>query len=127
MQESRELSLKNSRKNIDHTPLPITLSTHNSKVDAINQRELARINKREFTYQATVKDTFPESMFPMDQTLTLKVGARVMFVKNDSSQEKLYYNGKLGEVTSLAKDAITVTCDDGSEIEVHRETWENIR
>ena len=127
VQENRELSLKNSRKNIDHTPLPITLSTHNSKVDAINQRELARINKREFTYQATVKDTFPESMFPMDQTLTLKVGARVMFVKNDSSQEKLYYNGKLGEVTSLAKDAITVTCDDGSEIEVHRETWENIR
>ena len=105
----------------------ITLSTHNSKVDAINQREMALLQGNTYTYHATVKDTFPESMFPMDQSLSLKVGARVMFIKNDSSSEKLYYNGKLGHVSSLSKDAITVTCEDGTEVEVHKETWENLR
>ena len=105
----------------------ITLSTHNNKVDAINQREMEQLKGRLYSFQATVKDSFPESMFPMDHTLLLKVGARVMFVKNDSSQEKLYYNGKLGVVTALSKDAINVTCEDGTMVNVHKETWENIR
>ncbi len=105
----------------------ITLSTHNSKVDAINQREMQMLKGKEYIYNAEIKDTFPESMFPIDKTLTLKVGARVMFVKNDSSQEKLYYNGKLGVVKSLSSTTIQVVCEDDKVIDVHSETWENIR
>ena len=105
----------------------ITLSTHNSKVDAINQRELEALQGDIYTYQARVKDTFPESMYPIDKTLTLKVGAKVMFVKNDSEPEKLYYNGKLGTVTALSKNEIHVLCEDGTEVDVHTETWENLR
>ena len=105
----------------------ITLSTHNSKVDAINQREMDALKGKEYTYKATITDTFPESMYPIDEQLTLKVGARVMFIKNDSSTDKLYYNGKLGVVTSLSKQAIHVRCDDGTEVNVHNEVWENIR
>ena len=105
----------------------ITLSTHNSKVDAINQREMDALKGKEYTYKATITDTFPESMYPIDEQLTLKVGARVMFIKNDSSTDKLYYNGKLGVVTSLSKQAIHVLCDDGTEVNVHNEVWENIR
>ena len=105
----------------------ITLSTHNSKVDAINQREMNALKGKEYTYHATITDIFPESMYPIDEQLTLKVGARVMFIKNDSSTDKLYYNGKLGVVTSLSKEAINVRCDDGTEVNVHNEVWENIR
>ena len=105
----------------------ITLSTHNIKVDAINQREMDELKGKEYTYKATITDTFPESMYPIDEQLTLKVGARVMFIKNDSSTDKLYYNGKLGVVTSLSKQAINVLCDDGTEVNVHNEVWENIR
>lgn len=105
----------------------ITLSTHNSKVDAINQRELDALKTQTYTYQARVKDTFPESMYPIDKTLTLKVGAKVMFVKNDSAPEKLYYNGKLATVTALSKNEIHVLCEDGTEVDVHTETWENLR
>ena len=105
----------------------ITLSTHNSKVDAINQREMDALKGTEYTYKAKITDVFPESMYPIDEQLTLKVGARVMFIKNDSSTEKLYYNGKLGVVTSLSKQAINVRCDDGTEVNVHNEVWENIR
>ena len=105
----------------------ITLSTHNSKVDAINQREMNALKGKEYSYRATITDTFPESMYPIDEQLVLKVGARVMFIKNDSSSDKLYYNGKLGVVTSLSKQAINVRCDDGTEVNVHNEVWENIR
>lgn len=105
----------------------ITLSTHNTKVDAINQREMNALKGREYCYRATITDTFPESMYPIDEQLVLKVGARVMFIKNDSSSDKLYYNGKLGVVTSLSKQAINVRCDDGTEVNVHNEVWENIR
>ena len=79
----------------------IILSTHNAKVDAINQREMNRLDGKIYSYQATIKDTFPESMFPMDQTLSLKVGARVMFVKNDSSAEKCREAFRYSVVASL--------------------------
>ena len=105
----------------------IVLSTHNRKVDAINQREMDALGGKVYCYSATIKDTFPESMFPMDETLTLKLGARVMFTKNDSSSEKRYYNGKLGIVSHLTDKTITVTCEGEEPIDVHRETWENIR
>lgn len=105
----------------------ITLSTHNRKVDAINDCELEALPGKVYTYHATIKDTFPDSMYPMDETLTLKLGARVMFTKNDSSVEKRYYNGKLGIVSHLTNKTITVTCEGEEPIEVHTETWENIR
>ena len=129
---AQSLQILNTRYLPDFEPTKqeehyITLSTHNSKVDAINRREMEVLNGKAYTYHATIKDSFPDSMFPMDMALTLKVGARVMFIKNDSSQEKLYYNGKLGVVTSLSKEAIHVTCEDGTEVNVHTETWENIR
>ena len=112
-------------------PFHIVLSTHNRKVDAINSRELAALHGKEFTCHAVVKGTFPESQYPADETLTLKEGARVMFIRTDSSPEKQYYNGKLGVVVSLGEDGIVVECegqDGGKErIEVHSETWENIR
>jgi hypothetical protein len=105
----------------------ITLSTHNRKVDAINDREMRALPGKEYTYHATIKDTFPESMYPIDEALNLKLGARVMFTKNDSSAEKRYYNGKLGIVSHLTNKSITVTCEGEDPIEVHMETWENIR
>ena len=104
----------------------IILSTHNQKVDQINERGLAKLPSEARTYQASIEGTFPESMFPNDAELTLKVGARVMFVKNDSSPEKRYYNGKLGIVTALDEDCITVACEDQT-IEVTPEEWQNLR
>lgn len=105
---------------------PIILSTHNQKVDKINADELALLAGKERTFQAKVAGTFPESMYPIDKELTLKIGARVMFVKNDSSSEKRYYNGKLGVVTSWTDDGVKVESE-GKVIDVGTEVWENIR
>ncbi|MBQ5458842.1 MAG: helix-turn-helix domain-containing protein, partial [Bacteroidales bacterium] len=63
-----------------------------------------------------------------DETLTLKVGAQVMFIKNDSSPAKLYYNGKIGKITEIDDTKIMVLCKgDLSPIEVKEEKWENIQ
>lgn len=106
----------------------ILLSTHNRKVDAINERELEALNAPTYTYEAVIRDNFPESMYPMDTTLALKKGAKVMFIKNDSGPQKQYYNGKLGTIVSLDDEKIIVAGEDSHEvIEVHKETWEHIR
>ena len=70
----------------------ITLTTHNYQAQQINNRKLDALEGRAYTYSAEVKDDFPEYAFPTDQHLVLKKGAQVMFVKNDSSAEKRYYN-----------------------------------
>lgn len=107
---------------------PILLSTHNRKADIVNEEELARLKHPEFRFHAEIEKNFPESMYPMDTELVLKKGARVMFIKNDSSLEKAYYNGKLGTVVDINAERIMVHCaGDKTAIEVHQEVWENLR
>lgn len=106
----------------------ITLSTHNFQAQQINDQKLVKIKKMIHTFEADVIGTFPQYSYPTNQTLQLKVGAQVMFVKNDLSPEKAYYNGKIGKITDLTDDVITVQCPKDSEaIDVSLETWENTR
>jgi hypothetical protein len=103
----------------------VTLTTHNRKADEINQQNLNRVKSPSFVFRCTVKENFPEKSYPADPDLELKKGARVMFLRNNP--ERNYYNGKCGVVTFLAKDKVTVVCDeDRDEITVPRETWDNI-
>ena len=101
----------------------ITLTTHNRQADNINDLKLAQLSTRAYSYKAEVKGNFP-SPYPTDEILTLKRGAQVMFVKNDSSSEKRYYNGKIGIVTLLADDCIEVVGkEDNIKIRVGQEEW----
>ena len=103
----------------------ITLTTHNRKADDINARNLNALKTKAFTYHAKVDGSFSDKNYPVDESLTLKVGTKVMFLKNN--QEKNYYNGKIGYVTYLDKEKVKVTCDeDKSEIEVSPERWQNV-
>lgn len=103
----------------------ITLTTHNNQADAINRRELQQIISAPFTYTATIDGDFPENSYPADEELVLKEGAQVMFLKNDPVARK-YFNGKIGIVTRLETDSITVESD-GEQIRVQKEIWENNR
>ncbi len=106
----------------------ITLSTHNSKVDTINASKLRALPNKSHRFRATVDGEFPEYSFPTSATLDLKVGAQVMFVRNDSSHEKLFFNGKIGEVTRISSNSIQVQCpEDAKEIVVEKTTWDNIK
>jgi len=105
----------------------ILLTTHNYKADKINREKLDEIDEKTYYFHAYVEGYFPENAFPNDEKLALKKGAQVMFIKNDSSYDKRYFNGKIGEITYIDNKEIRVMCPgDEQEIEVTRETWENI-
>lgn len=110
----------------------ITLTTHNYKADEINQQALTKLPCKAHAFEANVSGDFPQSMFPVLQRIELKVGAQIMFVKNDP--EKMYFNGKLARVEELNDEGITVRMYEGvgdvlseQTYLLKRETWENKR
>ena len=123
-----DLELLNSRQvEIADTDGFITLTTHNHKADAINERELSKLPGQNFRFRAIINEDFPERNYPTEPTLDLKNGAKIMFIKNDSSEEKKYYNGKIATVTDLDESSVTVKFDNGDLFELTKETWRNIR
>lgn len=106
----------------------IVLTTHNNKAGEINTKELAGLHTPVFSYKADIHDEFSDRAYPADEVLHLKVGAQVMFIRNDAAEKgKRYFNGKIGTVSKLETDTVFVECDGDSEIEVKKEKWENIR
>ncbi len=106
----------------------ITLTTHNASANRINDERLRNVKSKTHTFEAEIRGQFHEYSFPADQFLKLKVGAQVMFIKNDSSPEKRYYNGKIGIVTDIDDDLIYVKSkNEEASIAVDREMWENIK
>ena len=106
----------------------ITLTTHNRSADTINDRQLQALDSKPFTFQAGIKGDYPAYNYPTAEILTLKKGAQVMFVRNDSSADKRYFNGKIGKIIRIDKQGITVKCpDDNNEILVETVSWENIK
>ncbi len=106
----------------------ITLTTHNYQARKINDARLERLSGKLHRFKAKVEGNFPESNFPTDDNLLLKTGAQVMFVKNDPSPQKVYYNGKIGQVTAVTQEAIFVKSPGDSEaIEVKPDRWDNTR
>ncbi len=105
----------------------ITLCTHNKRVDSINSARLDELKTKTQWFSAEVDGDFPEHSFPTAASLELKVGAQVMFVRNDASLEKRYFNGKIGKITHINPEEIRVECsEDFDEIIVEQATWENI-
>lgn len=123
-----DLTLLNSRlKPEGNIEAAITLTTHNDRANAINTSELAKLPGVTFEFPASIQNEFSDRSYPTDSTLSLKKGARVMFIKNDSSEDKRYFNGKIATVIELDDETITVEFDHGGTFELSKETWRNIR
>ena len=110
----------------------ITLTTHNRQADAINRRHMDELKGEQRVYKALVSGNFPETSSPVDKELEVKVGERVMFVKNHSSGGHRYYNGMLATVTGYVTDEegqeyVEVIGDEGDTVTVGREVWENMK
>lgn len=105
----------------------VVLTTHNAVSDDINESRLIDIDSKTFIFDAAIKGDFPEYLYPVEQQIVLKKGARVMFTANDHiNPERLYYNGKMGTVVELEDNNVYVTCDgEDDPIQVNYETWEN--
>ena len=104
----------------------IILTTHNNKADRINAEELDKLEGETYTFEAGIGGDYPERNYPTEPVLELKVGARVMFLRNDTETPRRFYNGKIGVVDAIDDDRIVVSCKEDEYIEVERATWENI-
>lgn len=123
-----DLSNRHISKNTPDNEHSITLTTHNRMADAINQRELAKLPGKTAQYSGAVIGDFSEKALPTELDLQLKPGAQIMFVKNDSSHEKRYFNGKLATVKYVSTESIRVEFNDTKEVfELEKEKWTNIR
>lgn len=129
---SADITLLNKHVNPQFDPTKedgyITLTTHNAKADEMNTAALHALKGKSKNYSAEISDDFPPHLFPLDETLELKVGAQVMFIKNDLGMDKQFYNGKMAIVTQLDRDEITVQCiEDKKVIKVETYEWENVK
>lgn len=127
--DSECLNVLNSRYKPDFKPDDddgyITLMTHNRQVDEINDGKLNALKTKLLRFEARVFGNFPETSYPTKAKLELKIGAQVMFVKNDPSPEKAYFNGKIGRVVGYDEESgLEVRCGD-EVIGVQPVTWSN--
>ena len=127
-----EAALKELNKRLDPGFIPpegerwIRLTTHNAQADSVNEAKMNALDGDEATFEAQIDGIFPENAYPAETQLRLRVGAQVMFVRNDTSGESRYYNGKIATVQKV-KPQLIVQDESGEEIEVTTEKWENIR
>ena len=106
----------------------ITLTTHNAKADTMNAQALEDLEGKLATYKPVIVGDFPDKIYPVEENLKLKVGAQIMFVKNDLSFDKNYFNGKMGFIKSLSSQEILVHFpQENKTIEVEKYEWQNIR
>jgi GTPase SAR1 family protein len=121
---SRFVSDFKSKKNERY----IHLTTHNAQAQEINRKKLNELKIDSVFYKAEITGDYPETDYPNDFSLELKVGAQVMFIRNDTFVERRFYNGKIGVVTALFEHTIKVQCpDESNEIEVEPIEWERVQ
>ena len=106
----------------------ITLCTHNAQAQRLNDSKLAALPAPAVRFAAEVSGAFPELSFPVDPQIELKVGAQVMFVKNDPSPDKRFFNGRIGRVAGIDGATVRVRCPgDFADIAVEPMQWDNIK
>lgn len=115
-----------SKEDKNTQPDTIVLTTHNATADRLNQERLNKLSGNVYHFKAKVKGNFSESSYPVESDITLKKGAQVMFVRNDTESQR-YFNGKIGKVIEVNDEEVTVKCGDEEPIEVERIEWENMQ
>jgi len=106
----------------------IMLTTHNRKADDLNRTKLSELSGESFQYKAWVDGDFNESSYPLPYDSEFKVGAQIMFVKNDPSGDQQFYNGKIGKIIALSENEIEVGFKGVEEtVIVEKYQWENIK
>lgn len=123
-----DIMLLNSKVNsVDRgmDEMRITLATTRDKVDSINDVRLDELKSAPVTFVGEIKGDFPENSLPTSKELTLKVGAQIVFIKNDV--DKRWVNGTLGKVYNIEDETIMVELDNGEKHVVEPAIWKNIK
>lgn len=105
---------------------PIIITTHNRTADSINSARMESLPGPSRFFDAEIEGDFPEKLYPLPARIELKKGAQLMFIRNDSGEEKAYVNGTLARVIRVEEDTVTVELRDSGEAYVlKQEIWEN--
>lgn len=105
----------------------VTLATKRHVVDHINRHRLEQLDGDLFELEGRIEGDFPETALPTSAVLHLKIGAQIIFVKNDL--EKQWVNGTIGRVEYIDPELnfVEIITEDGKDCVVKREQWSNIR
>jgi len=126
-----DFELLSQRYNPNFTPKEagyITLTTHNYIADQMNQKELEMLPTPIRFFEAIVEGIFNENSFPTDWELVLKEGAQVMFIRNDTSGKRRYFNGKIGIVEKIEGEDIFIRFENQPDLlKLEHEIWKNIK
>ncbi len=103
------------------------LTTTNALADTINDRQLAKLRGKAYIYESNVSGSFEERVMPTDSILSVKVGAQVMMLTNESAGR--WVNGSIGKIIAIEQDedeedSLIVELSGGEVVEVNRFTWE---
>ena len=125
----RDIQVVNSRfsqqYSLHSSDFVMTLASRRDTVDTINESHLAELRTEQHTFDGIIEGTFPLQNLPTSQELTLKVGAQVIFIRNDRMQR--WINGTLGKVAAFGDDFIVVETEDGHSYSLEPEQWENVQ
>ena len=103
----------------------ITLATHRDTVDSINDDHMKALKTPEYVYEGVIEGDFPENSLPTAYHLVLKEGAQVVFIRNDKAGR--WCNGTIGKVTRLNDNSVYVALENGEEMRVEWDVWENMQ
>ena len=104
---------------------PIIITSHNAEANAINKEKLDELSGDEFTFEAEVSGEFRDLSIQAEQSLKLKEGAQVMFIKNDTGEDRKFYNGKIGKVKSLAAEGIYISFPHEDDLLLEKTSWQS--
>ena len=103
----------------------VYLTSHNRMADEINQKKLKELPGKSHLFKAEITGNFNENQYPNEEVLELKIGSQIMFIRNDASSDKRYFNGKLAEVVDLDEKEISVIIDGEDDIfKLKKESWD---
>ena len=108
----------------NNSKMVMQLATRRDIVDSVNEQQLEQLPSKEIIYEGLIKGEFPEKSLPTSLELVIKVGAQVVFLKNDI--DKRWVNGTIGKVYKATKNRIEIELENGTRHEVEPEIWRNI-
>lgn len=123
------LALLNQRFNPDFKDdqdiRPIIITSHNAEANLINKQKLDELEGEIHTFDAEVNGEFKELGLQAEQQLTLKVGAQIMFIKNDTGEDRKFYNGKIGKIKSIENGEIYVSFVGEEDLLLTQSSWQS--
>jgi len=104
---------------------PIIITSHNAEATAINKEKLDELPGPEYTFNGEVSGEFREAGLQAEQVLKLKEGAQVMFIKNDTGDDRKFYNGKIGKVKSVRDGEIYISFPQDEDLLLEKTSWQS--